>query len=319
MEINNNNSSNIAPEVICIGEAVVDCITRGVEDDPLGMGKTRANSITLNLGGDAVNESFVLTSLGRRTGLVCAVGDDLAGRFVANEAERRGLDMSGVTMVPGLVTPVANMFVKLSGSRSSVTSMASLLPGYVPSADHIRRCVEKGTRIVSFASLFRAPLDQAPVVCELIRAAHESGAVVCADTKIPTFRKMALEELEPVLPMIDYIFPNDGEAAFLTGVSIPDGTEANEDNYREMADALLSKGIRHVVIKTGEKGCYAASAEGHFTVPALKVPVVDTTGAGDNLVAGFMNALLSDLSFRECCEAGIRTAADSVQHLGATE
>lgn len=102
MEINNNNSSNIAPEVICIGQAVVDCITRGVEDDPLGMGKTRANSITLNLGGDAVNESFVLTSLGRRTGLVCAVGDDLAGRFVANEAERRGLDMSGVTMVPAL-------------------------------------------------------------------------------------------------------------------------------------------------------------------------------------------------------------------------
>ena len=139
MEINNNNSSNIAPEVICIGQAVVDCITRGVEDDPLGMGKTRANSITLNLGGDAVNESFVLTSLGRRAGLVCAVGDDLAGRFVANEAERRGLDMSGVTMVPGLVTPVANMFVKLSGSRSSVTSMASLLPGYVPSADHRRR------------------------------------------------------------------------------------------------------------------------------------------------------------------------------------
>ena len=116
MEINDNRNSAVS-EVICIGQAVVDCITRGVEDDPLGMGKTRANSITLNLGGDAVNESFVLTSLGRRAGLVCAVGDDLAGRFVYNEAVRRGLDTTGVTMVPGLVTPVANMFVKLSGSR----------------------------------------------------------------------------------------------------------------------------------------------------------------------------------------------------------
>ncbi len=338
MGINNNSSSeNITPEVLCIGQAVVDCITRGVEDDPLGMGKTRANSITLNLGGDAVNESFVLTSLGRRAGLVCAVGDDLAGRFVANEAERRGLDTTGVTMVPGLVTPIANMFVKLSGSRSSVTSMASLLPGYVPSASYIRDRVKAGARIVSFASLFRAPLDQAPVVCELIRAAHESGAIVCADTKIPTFRKMALEELESVLPMIDYIFPNDTEAAFLTGMSEAEG------DFAAMADCLLSKGIGHVVIKTGEKGCYAASYEKkcersgensyegsgrwhfavpamkeHFTVPAMKVPVVDTTGAGDNLVAGFMDALLSGLSFRECCEAGIRTAAESVQHLGAT-
>ena len=259
-----------------------------------------------------MNESFVLTSLGRQAGLMCAVGDDLAGRFVMQEASRRGLDVSGMSMIPGLVTPVANMFVKLDGSRSSVTSAASLLPGYVPSAGFVRECVRGGTRIVSFASLFRAPLDQAPVVCELIKAAHEGGAIVCADTKIPTFRSMSLEELAPVLPMIDYIFPNDTEAAFLTEMS-----EAETD-YEGMAARLLEKGIGHVVIKTGEKGCYAASLDGHFAVPALKVPVVDTTGAGDNLVAGFMDALLRGYSFRECCEAGIRTAADSVQHLGAT-
>ena len=36
-----------SPEIICIGQAVVDCITRGVEGDPLGLGKTRAESITL--------------------------------------------------------------------------------------------------------------------------------------------------------------------------------------------------------------------------------------------------------------------------------
>ena len=54
-------------------------------------------------------------------------------------------------------------------------------------------------------------------------------------------------------------------------------------------------------------------------LPALQVPVVDTTGAGDNLVAGFMDALLRGENFRSCCEAGIRTAAASVQHLGATQ
>ena len=211
------------------------------------------------------------------------------------------------------MTPVANMFVKQDGSRSSVTSAASLLPGYVPDAGYVRRCVENGARIVSFASLFRAPLDQPEIVCGLVRAAHESGAVVCADTKIPTFRKMSLEELEPALPMIDYIFPNETEAAFLTGMSEEDA------DYGEMAGRLLAKGIKHVVIKTGEKGSYAASPEEYFAIPALKVPVVDTTGAGDNLVAGFIDALLKGQSFRDCCEAGIRTAADSVKQLGATE
>ena len=293
-----------AVSVVCIGQAVVDCITRGVEGDPLGMGKTRAQSITLNLGGDAVNESFVLSSMGRRAALVCAVGDDLAGRFVANEAARRGLETGGVTVVRGLVTPVANMFVKLDGSRSSVTSAASLLPGYTPDPEYVRSIVMNGAKIVSFASLFRAPLDQPDVVCSMVRAAHESGAIVCADTKIPTFRSMSLRDLEPVLPMIDYFFPNDTEAAFLTGI---------DGNYEEMAGALIDKGIRHVVIKAGEQGIFAADAESGecFMLPALKVPVVDTTGAGDNLVAGFMDGLLRGADFRGCCEAGL-------EHLGAT-
>ena len=297
--------------VVCIGQAVVDCITRGVEGDPLGMGKTRAQSITLNLGGDAVNESFVLSSMGHRAALVCAVGDDLAGRFVMGEAVRRGLLTQGIEMTEGLVTPVANMFVKQDGSRSSVTSAASLLPGYVPDAGYVRRCVENGARIVSFASLFRAPLDQPEIVCGLVRAAHESGAVVCADTKIPTFRSVSLSDLAPVLPMIDYIFPNDTEAAFLTGV---------DSSYEEMAAALLRMGVGHVVIKAGEQGIYAADGESgeRFMLPALQVLVVDTTGAGDNLVAGFIDGLLRGLGFRECCEAGILAAAKSIQHLGAT-
>ena len=309
-KIENKNCSTTV-SVVCIGQAVVDCITRGVEGDPLGMGKTRAQSITLNLGGDAVNESFVLSSMGRRAALVCAVGDDLAGRFVTNEAARRGLDTEGVTMVRGLVTPVANMFVKLDGSRSSVTSAASLLTGYTPDPKYVRSCVEKGAKIVSLASLFRAPLDQPEVVCSLIRAAHASGAVVCADTKIPTFRSMSLRDLASVLPMIDYFFPNDTEAAFLTGIN---------GSYEEMAAALIEQGIRHVVIKAGEQGIFAMDAERgeRFMLPALKVPVVDTTGAGDNLVAGFMDGLLRGSDFRGCCEAGLEAAALSIQHLGAT-
>ena len=101
--------------------------------------------------------------------------------------------------------------------------------------------------------------------------------------------------------------------------AMEDGMSEEEADYEGMAERLLAKGIGHVVIKAGEKGCYAASPEDYFSIPALEVPVVDTTGAGDNLMAGFMDALLRGQSFRECCEAGIRTAADSVQHLGATE
>ena len=292
-------------EVLCVGQAVVDCISRGVQGDPLGNGKTRAESITLNLGGDAVNESFVLASMGRRAGLMCAVGDDLAGRFVRQEAERRGVNTESVTTAYGIVTPVANMFVGLDGSRSSVTSRASMLEGYVPDVDAVR---SSGARIVSLASLFRAPLDQADTVCALVRAASESGAAVCADTKIPTYRPMKIEEIAGILPLIDYLFPNETEAAYLTGCRDLD----------DMGEALLDMGVRHVVIKTGEQGCRAYSAGERFSLPALSVPVVDTTGAGDNFAAGFMDELLRGGDMMACCGRGLRAAADSIQHLGAT-
>lgn len=308
-EANNEGKTVQAPEVLCIGQAVVDCITRGVEGDPLGMGKTRAGSITLNLGGDAVNESFVLASMGRRAGLICAVGDDLAGRFIQQEAQRRGLDTGGITVVPGLVTPVANMFVALDGSRSSITSKASLLEGYTPQCS-----LQKGTRVVSFASLFRAPLDRPQVVCELVRAAHESGAVVCADTKIPTYRKMELSEIAGILPMIDYLFPNETEAAFLTGLPATGG----ESGFDRIGERLLASGVRHVIIKAGEKGCRAYTKEAKYALPAIKGPVVDTTGAGDNFVAGFIDGLLRGQDMKECCESGLRQAAVSIGHLGAT-
>ncbi len=293
-----------SPEIICIGQAVVDCITRGVEGDPLGLGKTRAESITLNLGGDAVNESFVLAGKGRMVRLVCAVGDDMAGRFVCGEAGRRGVLTDGITAVPGLVTPVADMFVKKDGSRSSVSSAAAMLPGYIPDAELLA-----GAGVVSFASLFRAPLDQAEVIRTLVSAAHESGAVICADTKLPTWRKLGLADLEDVLPMIDYIFPNEEEAAYYTGREDP----------AEMAEEFHRHGVRHVVIKEGSKGCFGSGKEGMFSIPARNVPVVDTTGAGDNFVAGFIDALLGGAGFRDCCEAGILMAADSVRHLGAVE
>ncbi len=211
------------------------------------------------------------------------------------------MDISGITVVPGLVTPVADMFVKKDGSRSSVSSAAAMLPGYVPDPHLL-----EGASVVSFASLFRAPLDQPDVLRELIGTARGSGAVICADTKLPTWRKLCLDDLCDLLPMIDYIFPNEEEAAYYTG----------EKERTAMAAAFHRRGVRHVVIKTGAEGCFASDGQTEFSIPARKVTVVDTTGAGDSFAAGFIDALAGGASFRDCADAGIQTAAESVQHLG---
>ena len=293
-------------QVICVGQAVVDCITRGAGEDVFsGSGKPvlRAKDITLRTGGDAVTESFVLSSLGVRSALMCVLGRDIAGDAIMAEAEARGVDTSRISRDIPLSTPVADIIVREDGSRYSVNSLATLLPGYVPSPELV-----KGARVVSLASLFRAPLDDPKAVLELAKAAKQSGAVLCADTKLPAYRTLALEDMKEVLPLIDYIFPNEREAEHYTG----------KNTFPEMGKVLLDMGVGHVVIKAGPMGCFAMDEDGSLSLPALPSDVVDTTGAGDNFVAGFITGILDGVSFREMCERGLRQAAESIRHTGGS-
>ena len=289
-------------EVVCIGQAVIDCITRGREEDSFQKNVYRAESITLSTGGDAANEAFNLAAMGRKVRLVCGLGEDTAGMLMLDEAKRRGVDTSFITVSPTLQTPVANLMVNRDGSRSSVNSRATMLGDYAPAED-----VVKGAKIVSLASLFRAPLDKKEVIEALVRSAKAEGAVVCADTKLPTYRKLCLEDLKDILPLIDYMFPNENEGAYYTG----------ETRLMEMAEKIRSYGVKNVVIKAGEKGCAACGEKEQFFMDSLPVKAVDSSGAGDSFVSGFLSALLDGKGFRECCAAGTKYAADCVQRVGA--
>ena len=82
---------------------------------------------------------------------------------------------------------------------------------------------------------------------------------------------------------------------------------------------LLDRGVRRVCIKLGPKGCLIADGDRRERVPGFPVhSVVDTTGAGDCFVAGFLAAHIRGWSFRECARLGNAAGALAVQRVGAT-
>ena len=288
-------------DVICVGQAVVDCITRGKEKEPYKENVFRAETIRLHTGGDAVNESKALASMGYDAAIVCCLGNDAAGDLIIRELEESGVRTDRITRMD-IDTPIANLQVSVDGSRISVNSGAIRLEGYRADPDLLT-----GARIVSFASLFRPPLEKADAVKELIRAAKRSGALVCADSKLPLVSSVNLEDLTDVLPLIDYFFPNEKEAAYYSG----------KESYPEMAAEFRRNGIRNVIIKMGKEGCYVCGEEGEFSLPARQVEhVLDTTGAGDNFVAGFLSGILEGASLPDCAAAGIERAARVISRIG---
>ena len=296
-------------DVICTGMALVDSIIRGFDPAPVSASGYVAESGSLNAGGEAVNEAVTAAKLGMKTGILCALGADGAGEIVLNELRQNGVDTSLV--MKSEATPVTTMFVNADGTRKSVTNQAHRF-NFHPEREPF---LFTDARAVILGSLFRAPFDDPGIIHAVVSAAKAADELVVADTKLPNFRFLTLEDIRDSMPLIDYITPNEDEARYFSG----------KDEPEAMADVFLGFGVQNVIIKLGSKGCLLKNAKAMIRVPALPVHAVDATGAGDNLVAGFVTEILRGagqgeaLRFANACGALCTTAVGAGTALRSRE
>ena len=287
-------------DIVCIGLAIMDSIIKGFEPEPVSATGFRAESGSLNVGGDAVNESIASAKLGMKTAILCALGKDAAGNMIGAELAANGVDTSLIVRSAEHPTPVTTMFVAEDGSRRSITNKAHRYNF------HPERYADVLTDAgaVVLGSLFRAPFDDPDVVRTIAAAAHEKGVPVFADTKLPNFTKLRLEDLADSLPLIDCVTPNEDEARYYSG----------EDDPEKMADVFLETGVGNVIVKLGGKGCLLKNKEKKLYLPACPIDAVDASGAGDNFLAGYVSEILRGssvdqaLTFANACGAICTTA-----------
>ena len=302
---------NSSPDMICIGIALVDSIIRGFDPNPVSASGYRAESGSLNVGGEAVNESMAAAKLGVKTGILTSLGKDEAGDMIVAALQRCGVDTGLIIRSAQHPTPVTTMFVRDDGTRKSVTNSAHRYnfhpEQYAGSFS--------GAKALLLGSLFRAPFDDPDIIHAVLQAAKAAGQTVFADTKLPNFRKLSLDDLAGSLDLIDYITPNEDEAKYYSGKQDPEA----------MADVFLDYGIRNVVIKLGGKGCFFKNTQVSLQLPPHKIKAVDATGAGDNFLAGFASEILRGstpqeaLAFANACGAICTTAVGASTALQSRE
>ena len=287
-------------DIVCIGMALVDSIIKGFDPEPVSASGYRAASGSLNVGGEAVNEAMAAAKLGMKTGILCSLGEDEAGELVIGALKRCGVDTELVVRSGERPTPVTTMFVREDGTRKSVTNHAHSL-NFHPE-QYASRFTD--AKAVILGSLFRAPFDDPEIIRAVLTAAKAAGQFTVADTKLPNFRFLKLEDVRESLPLVDCITPNEDEARYYSGKETPE----------EMADVFLDQGVGSVIIKLGGRGCYFKNRETSFRLPACSIQAVDATGAGDNFVAGFTAEILRGsspydaLRFANVCGAICTTA-----------
>jgi sugar/nucleoside kinase (ribokinase family) len=288
------------PDIVFIGTAILDTVIKGFDPEPVSVAGFRAESGSINAGGEGVNGSIAASKLGMSCALLCFLGNDQAGELIETELVKHGVDTGRIVRTSENQTPVTTIFVAEDGNRRSITNKAhsyNFHPERYP-----ERFNDAGAVVIG--SLFRAPFNDPDVIRAVVTEAHSKGIPVFADTKIPNFRRLTLDEISDSLQMIDYITPNEDEARFFTGESDPE----------RMADVFLEKGVKNVIIKLGGRGCLLKNSSESVMLPAHSIDVVDATGAGDNFMAGFVSELLRGssvkdaLAFANACGAICATA-----------
>ncbi len=301
----------MTPDIVYIGTAIIDVIIKGFDPEPVSVTGYRADSCSLNIGGEAVNGAVAAAKLGARTAILCHLGNDAAGDMIEAELERQQVDVSRIVHSDGHATPVTTMFVAGDGSRKSITNAAHRY------SFHPEKYVESlaGAKAVVLGSLFRAPFDDPEVIRTVAESARRNGTLVFADTKLPNFAAIGLDDITDCLPFIDFITPNEDEARFCTG----------EDEPEKMADVFLSKGARNVVIKLGGRGCFFKNRGESVFLPPFGIDAADATGAGDNFLAGLASEILlgsgtaDALVFANACGAICSTAVGAGTALRSRE
>lgn len=293
-------------DVIIIGAAIVDLPLRPVSKEVFDVVSYPVDGISMTIGGDALNESTIITRLGHKVGLMSCIGVDVPGWFVIDHCKANNIDTTYIKQDPDKVTSINVGLVAEDGERTFITNRQGSLWKFC--YEDLDMSALKNAKILSFASIFNNPLFDNKALVSVFSKAKEEGMTICADMVSPRLNEK-LEDIREALGYVDYFFPNFEEACGLTG-------ETEED---KVADVLYGCGVKNVIMKIGKRGCYIRNASGSMIVPACKgVTAIDTIGAGDNFASGFISALLEGKNLRECAIYANCTAAVSVQYVGAT-
>ena len=105
------------------------------------------------------------------------------------------------------------------------------------------------------------------------------------------------------IPSVDYLFfaTDDGDTPEL----------------RETMKQIKAKGPKLVITTLGEKGSIVYDGEKYTTFGIIPCNVVDTMGAGDSFIAGFLKGILEEKPVEECMKMGAANSSVTLEYNGA--
>jgi ribokinase len=258
------------------------------------------NEFKLGPGGKGSNQAVAAARAGGRVSFISKLGPDLFGDMARALYKSEGIDTQFLFTTQSATGAAAIIIDAHKGENAII-----VVPGacFEVTAEE----VDQARALIAGSAIFVAQLElPLPVVEHGLTLAHSLG--------VPTILNPA-----PAAPLpesiyrhIDYITPNESEAAALTGVPVSTVADAEK-----AADAFLARGVPNAIITLGAQGVFVKNAQVRAHVPAVNAgKVVETTGAGDAFNGGFAVALSEGMGLVEAARFGCASAGISITRPG---
>lgn len=258
-------------------------------------------TLGFGFGGAESNVAIALSRLGVRSAWLGRLGADSVGDLIERELLAEGVQVHAVRDAS---SPTGLMLKERPTSTVSrvcyyrkYSAGSRLVPGDIPSG-----LVEEAALLhVTGITPAISPTADATVEAAM-RRARAAGVPVSLDINYRSglwTRSEAATRLLQLVPLADIVFAGDDEAQMLVG----------ERPVEDLASALQALGPEEVVIKLGERGCFASIGDLQLEQGAMSVDVVDTVGAGDAFVAGYLADRLAGTSPQQCLITAVTAGA----------
>lgn len=261
-------------DVVALGEILIDMTCVGKSD----MGQTLFEQ---NPGGAPANVLTAVGRLGGNTALIGKVGTDMHGKFLIETLKKEKISTAGLIEDDSVFTTLAFVNIDEKGDRSFSFARK-------PGADTCIKTEEVNTELISSSKIFHVgslSLTDEPARSATFFALEEAKKAGCTISYDPNYRaplwkdeKTAVIGMRSILEYVDIIKISDEETKLLTG----------SQDVEDASKILYESGIKIVIVTKGKNGAHIRTKDGIIESAAVGGAPVDTTGAGDAFMGGFL-------------------------------
>lgn len=273
--------------IVVLGDIAVDVMSQ--LRTPLVRGSDAAAQVRLMPGGSGANVAVWLARLGLPVTLIARVGEDLLGRWLAQDLSAEGVQPALIAD-PVRNTAVIQVLVEPGGERTMVPDRGA---NAVWRADEISEQLIAGAELLHVVGYVLLDSDSQPGALEAMRLARAHGVPISLDpSSHAPLLGLGRATFWSMIGPLAVLLPNREEAAALSGARTP-----------EEALPTLHAHAQLVAIKLDREGCLASDGKHLWRAPAPAARIVNATGAGDAFDAAFLARWLAGSDVGEACAA----------------